>query len=52
MNVMTPCFLKKAATHQFKLHDAHTVPEDVSGCSQQLCESIQSVVFEGRTSNL
>lgn len=40
------------ATHQFELHDAHAVPEDVSGRPQQLCEGIQSVVFEGRTSNL
>lgn len=43
---------KKAATHQFKLHDAHTVPQDVGGRPQQLCEGIQSVVFEGRTSDL
>lgn len=43
---------EEAATHQFELHDAHTVPKDVRGCPQQLCEGIQSVVFEGRTSNL
>lgn len=44
--------MKEAATHQFELHDAHAVPEDVGGCPQQLGESIQCVVFEGRTSNL
>lgn len=43
---------KQTATHQFELHDAHTVPQDVRGRPQQLCEGIQSVVFEGRTSNL
>ncbi len=51
MYATTSC-ITKAATHQFKLHDAHTVPEDVSGCPQQLCEGIKSVVFEGRTCNL
>lgn len=44
--------MKEAATHQFELHDAHAVPKDVGGCPQQLCESIQCVVLEGRTSNL
>lgn len=38
--------------HQFQLHDAHTVPEDVGGGSQQLCKGIKGVEFEGRTSNL
>lgn len=40
------------ATHQFQLHDAHTVSEDVGGRPQQLGESIQSVVFKGRAGNL
>lgn len=45
-------YTKEAATHQFELHDAHAVSEDVGRRPQQLCESIQCVVFEGRTSNL
>lgn len=51
MNVIM-VLIKGAATHQFQLHDAHTVPEDVGGRPQQLCEGVQSVVFKGRTSNL
>lgn len=43
---------KEASTHQFELHDAYAVPKDVGGCPQQLCESVQCVVFEGWTSNL
>lgn len=42
----------KEVPHQFKLHDAHTISKDISGCTQQLSEGIQSVVFKGRTSNL
>lgn len=51
MNVIM-VLIKGAATHQFQLHDAHTVPEDVGGRPQQLCEGVQSVVFKGRTSDL
>lgn len=43
---------REAAAHQFQLHDAHAVPEDVGGRPQQLCEGVQSVVFKGRTSDL
>lgn len=49
---VTTSGIKETATHQFELHDAHTVSKDVSGRPQQLGEGIQSVVFEGRTSNL
>lgn len=43
---------REAAAHQFQLHDADAVPEDVGGRPQQLCEGVQSVVFKGRTSDL
>lgn len=44
--------MNKKKPHQFKLHDAYTVPKDVSGSPQQLGEGIQSVIFEGRASDL
>ena len=37
---MYQALVKEKASHQFELHDAHTVPEDVSRCPQQLCEGI------------
>lgn len=43
---------KSQEPHQFKLHDAHTIPQDVGGCSEKFCESIQGIVLEWRASNL
>lgn len=40
------------ATHQLKLHDAHTVSKNISGSTKQFREGTQSVEFKGRTSNL
>lgn len=47
-----PTYETNRPTHQFELHDAYAVPENVSRSPQQLCEGIQSVVLERRASHL